>query len=171
MVMNSIILISVLLADVSKTWLIIHVANFNIKNTLCSFSPAAILFLPAFLSLSKPPTPFQSFGNAFLFCFQLPEDKPNIFISNEGTIGHNEVLFLSMGLPGSWLQMLCSLCAIISCLIEGNITRQWVSRSSFCISGLFSGTCQSVKGVGVVHTDPRMWCAQACLIWTKMMDN
>lgn len=43
-----------------------------------------------------------------------------------GTIGHNEVLFLSVSFGGSWLQMLHSLSPpIIFCLIEDNITRQW----------------------------------------------
>lgn len=42
-----------------------------------------------------------------------------------GTIGHNELLYPSVSLGGSWLQMLFSLSPIISCLIEDNITRQW----------------------------------------------
>lgn len=41
-----------------------------------------------------------------------------------GTIVQNEVLFPSMNLGASWLQMLLSLSPIISCLIEDNIIRQ-----------------------------------------------
>lgn len=47
------------------------------------------------------------------------------FYHRQGNIGHNEVLFPSVSLGGSWLQMLFSLSPIISCLIEDNIMRQW----------------------------------------------
>lgn len=80
-------------------------------------------------SVSEPPTVFP--GDSLL---SEPFRLENILRINHtysefyrqwGTIGHNEVLFPSVSLGGSWLQMLFSLSPIIFCLIEDNITRQW----------------------------------------------
>lgn len=97
------------------------------------------------------------------------------FYCRWGTIGHNEVLFPSMSLGGSWLQMLFSLSPIISCLIEDNITRQQGpahhSASMACSmerASLLKVGWRRREGCVSIRLLQR---ARACLIWTKKMDN
>lgn len=95
-----------------------------------------------------------------------------------GTIGRNEVLFLSVSFGGSWLQMLLSLFPphlLLPNWREHNETMG--SRLSFCINCALYGTCQSVES-GLVMVERGVFghvcvlvCVRAWLICTKKMDT
>lgn len=71
------------------------------------------------------------------------------FYHQVGTIERNEVLQPSVGLSSSSdYKMHLPLSPIISCLIEDNITRQWVLLINARLQGVLYGTCHSVRAGG-----------------------
>lgn len=120
--------------------------------------PRLLLF-----SVSEPPAVFPSdslLSEPFMLKNLLRMSHTDSeFYRQWGTIGHNEVLLLSVSLRGSWLQMRLSLSPVISCLIEDNIMRQCPPPTqSLGINGIHYGRYQSAKSkVQVMWCEVREW--------------